>query len=75
MTNYRDILRPYEVGIRVYSKVNITYFNILDYAYITKKPYFNSKHLKNLHRLYWKITSENVDEFDNVEDGMASGNT
>jgi len=39
-------LRPYEVGIRVYSKVNIKYFNTLVYAYITKKPYFNSKYLK-----------------------------
>jgi hypothetical protein len=46
MTNNRDILRPYEVGIRVYSKVNIKYFNTLVYAYITKKPYFDSKHLK-----------------------------
>jgi hypothetical protein len=27
-------------------KVNIKYFNTLVYAYITKKPYFDSKHLK-----------------------------
>ena len=34
------------MGIRVYSKVNIKYFNTLVYAYITKKPYFDSKQLK-----------------------------
>ena len=27
MTNYRDILRPYAMGIRAYYKVNIKYFN------------------------------------------------
>jgi hypothetical protein len=26
-TNYRDILRPYEIGIGAYSKVNIKYIN------------------------------------------------
>jgi hypothetical protein len=30
-TNYRDILRPYEIGIGAYSKVNIKYINPLTY--------------------------------------------
>ena len=28
LTNYRDTLRLYEMGIGVYSKVNIKYFNL-----------------------------------------------
>jgi hypothetical protein len=35
-TNYRDILRPYEIGIGAYSKVNIKYINPLTYDSITK---------------------------------------
>jgi hypothetical protein len=39
-TNYRDILRPYEIGIGAYSKVNIKYFNPLTYDSITKIALF-----------------------------------
>jgi hypothetical protein len=35
-TNCRDILRPYEIGIGAYSKVNIKYFKPLTYDSITK---------------------------------------
>jgi hypothetical protein len=42
-TNYRDILRPYEIGIGAYSKVNIKYINPLTYDgrsyYETNKAY------------------------------------
>ena len=40
LTNYRDILRPYEMGTRAYSKVNIKYFNPLAYDSITKIALF-----------------------------------
>jgi hypothetical protein len=36
----RDILRPYEIGIGAYSKVNIKYFNPLTYDSITKIALF-----------------------------------
>jgi hypothetical protein len=39
-TNYRDILRPYEIGIEAYSKVNIKYINPLTYDSITKMALF-----------------------------------
>ena len=39
-TNYRVILRPYEIGIGAYSKVNIKYFNQLTYDSITKIALF-----------------------------------
>jgi hypothetical protein len=39
-TNYRDILRPYEIGIGAYSKVNIKYINPLTYDSITKIALF-----------------------------------
>jgi hypothetical protein len=39
-TKYRDILKPYEVGIRVYSNVNINYFSPLTYDSITKIALF-----------------------------------
>jgi hypothetical protein len=39
-TNYRDILRPYEIGIEVYYKVNIKYINPLTYDSITKIALF-----------------------------------
>lgn len=35
-TSYRDSLRPYEMGIGAYFKVNNNYFNQLAYASITK---------------------------------------
>jgi hypothetical protein len=35
-TNYRDILRTYEIGIGAYSKVNIKHINPLTYDSITK---------------------------------------
>ena len=39
-TNYRDILRPFLIGIGAYSKVNIKYFNLLPYDFITKIALF-----------------------------------
>jgi hypothetical protein len=39
-TNYRNILRPYEIGIGTCSKVNIKYFNPLTYDFITKIALF-----------------------------------
>jgi hypothetical protein len=39
-TNYMDILRPYEIGIGAYSKVNIKYINLLTYDSITKIALF-----------------------------------
>jgi hypothetical protein len=36
LTNYREILGPYEMSIRVYSKANVKYFNPLTYDSITK---------------------------------------
>ena len=39
-TNYRDILRPYEIGIGAFSKVNIKYINPLTYDSITKIALF-----------------------------------
>jgi hypothetical protein len=39
-TNCRDILRPYEIGIGAYSKVNIKYFKPLTYDSITKIALF-----------------------------------
>ena len=39
-TNYRDILRPYEIGIGAYSKFNIKYINPLTYDSITKIALF-----------------------------------
>jgi hypothetical protein len=38
--NYRDILRPYEIGIGAYSKVNIKCFNPLTFDSITKIALF-----------------------------------
>ena len=40
LTNSRDILRPYEMGIRAYSNVNIKYFNPLAYDPLTKVVLF-----------------------------------